>query len=232
MPLTAPADRAGLPEPVRRFFAHALGDGHPVASAWRVVMRGSVRAAGWLPFRAVEDITPSTFTWHARVGPFGLPLLGVVDAYDGAAGSMQFRLGDALRLRRATGPDITRSAAGRLALEAVAMAPAAALPEHGVTWSAAGGDELVGRFERLPGGPEVHVRIDADGRLLAAWAQRWGPLPDGGYGLQPCGCDAGAEATFSGMTIPREIEVSWGYGTPTARPFFRAVVDAAAPDAG
>lgn len=223
------ADLAALPEPVRRYFAHALGTTAAAPSSWRVTMRGSVRAAGWLPFRAVEDITPQTFRWHARVGPFGAPLLGVVDAFDGDAGSMEFRLADALRLRRATGADITRSAAGRLALEAVAMAPAAALPEHGVTWTADAGDRLRARFERLSHTPEVVLRIDADGRLLGVVAERWGPLPDGGYGLQPCGCDAGAEGTFSGLTIPREITVSWGYGTPEARPFFRATITGAAP---
>jgi len=79
--------------------------------------------------------------WIARVG-------GVVEGVDGYAdgqGAMQWKLLGLIRLLHAQGPDVSHSAAGRVAAEAV-WVPTALLPRFGVTWQAADAHHLTASY--------------------------------------------------------------------------------------
>jgi hypothetical protein len=119
---------------------------------------------------------------------------------------------------------MTRSAAGRLAGEAVLWSPTACVA---ATWAAGPDAETAVATWRLGDQDDaVHVRIDSSGRLQEFWLQRWGN-PDGdGFGRCPFGGRVEAERTFDGVTIASRVRAGWWWGTDRQDEgeFFRATV--------
>ena len=120
-----PSATTGLPDPVARWLRHAIEPGTELGAAVLVGMRGHVRIGTWRPFRASQVISASGFVWaaDARFGP--VPVRGF-DRYFDAEGEMRWRLLGAIPVMSARDADITRSAAGRLAVE-ILVAPFGAL---------------------------------------------------------------------------------------------------------
>jgi hypothetical protein len=114
-----PVMAAGLPEPACRWLTHAIVPGTPLARAVIVEMEGHIRLGRWLPFRAVQlHAPPDGYVWaaRARLGP--LRISGFHRFADGT-GEMRWRLLGRIPVVNATGPDLGRSAAGRVALDAM-----------------------------------------------------------------------------------------------------------------
>jgi Family of unknown function (DUF6544) len=215
---------AALDEPVRRYLRHAVAAESPPSPAVRLGMTGRIRLGAWLPFSAVEDADGRSFTWRARLGR---GLLEVTDSFADGRGATRGRVLGRLRVLSAEGPDVSRSAAGRAALEAV-WAPAALLPGSGVHWRAVDDHTIAVTLDVPPERPDVHLRIDDSGALRGAWARRWHAARDGGRYV-PCGCEVHAERRFGPLTVPEDVTVGWGYGTPDWSPFFRARITSLAP---
>jgi hypothetical protein len=212
----------GLDEPVRRYFRHAIADGASLGAAVALRMEGRIRAGRWLPFTATERLGRDSFAWRARVGAGPLTLLRVVDRYADGAGETRMRLLGAIPLPATTGPDVTRSAAGRAALEAALFAPGCVLVGEGVAWRAEADDLIVGAIEVGPERTEVHVSIDDRGAVRSVWALRWGDPGRQGHAYVPFGCEVHEEARFGGLTIPSRLSAGWWFGTPRYAPFFEA----------
>jgi hypothetical protein len=221
---------AGLDEPARRFLLHAIAEGTPLAPAARLTMHGWVRAGAWLPFRATQDASARAFSWRARVGLGPLTVLRVVDRYGAGEAVTDVRLLGRVGLAHADDPDTVRSAAGRAALEAVMYAPGALLFCRDARWRAVADDEVVVAWDVGPVRPEVHVRVGPDGALRGVHALRWGRHGTEQHQEIPCGADVHELGRFGPWTLPRRFEVAWWYGTPRRAPFFRARIDAWAPE--
>jgi hypothetical protein len=226
-----PARVADLPEPARRYLLHAIEPGTPLVPRVRLAMAGTIRLGPrlpWLPFRARQTLAPPVgFAWEARVRWGPLRLAGA-DTYVHGRGETAFRLWDRIPVVRAGGPDVSRAARGRLAIESI-WQPAALLPRPGVTWT--GVDDRVARVavdidgERIP----LTLTIGPDGGLHAVSMERWGNLTaDGRFALIPFGADVAAERAFEGYTVPSRLAVRWWYGTARAFEFFRATIAGAA----
>ena len=214
-------------EPVRRFFGHAIAAGASLAPAVRLRMKGRVKADLWLPFAAEEEIDGRSFDWRARVGLGPLTVLRIEDRFARGVGSSEGLVFGRAQLFASADEDTARSGAGRAALESVAFAPVSVLPERGVAWRAESDELLVARFDLPPERPEVEVRIDANGAVRSLSASRWGPTEDeSGYEYIPCGCHVHDERRFGELTIPSRLTVSWRFGTPRERPFFKTEITA------
>jgi hypothetical protein len=74
-----PALLAGVDEPVRRYFAHAIREGARLSTAMHLTMAGRIKVGAWLPFTARQEIDGRSFVWRARVGAGPLTLLQVTD---------------------------------------------------------------------------------------------------------------------------------------------------------
>lgn len=223
-PLDAHFDRAriaGLSEPIRRFFTHAIEDGARLGGT-RIQMRGRVKAGIWLPFTAEERCDGRSFDWDAQVRLGPLRLLDVHDGYAGGTGATAGRLFGRLPLFGGRDEHTSRSAAARAALESVVFAPASVLPEHGVEWRATGRDEIVARFDLPPERPEVTVRLDPTGAISSLWALRWGNVGRTGHDYLRCGCTVQAEQRFGPLLLPSSVTVSWWFDTPREAPYFEA----------
>ena len=217
--LRIPADRgafddgdlAGLPEPVMRYLRAAIAQGAPLARAADMVMRGRLRLKGrWLPFRAHEVLAPHEgFVWRARVG-------GVITGSDrciGGHGQMDWKLFGLVRVAHAEGDDVTRSAAGRAAGEAV-WVPTSLLPRFGVRWDATSEHDL--RVGLTIDGADVtlHMRIDDVGHLKWVRLDRWGdPDETGTWGLHPFGFQVTETRRLGPFSIPAAGTAGWFHGT-------------------
>ena len=219
---------AGLDEPVRRYFEHALHGDADRARGVRLKMKGRIRAGRWLPFSARQESDGRSFTWRARVGVGRLTVLTVVDGFAAGIGSTEGRLFGRRRVLHAEGPDTSRSAAGRAALEAV-FAPMSLLPDRGVSWRADEEALIVASLDVAPERAELRLCIEPDGALRSVSARRWGNAGQSEFGYIPCGCVVRAERRFGDLVVPSSVEVGWWFGTPRYKPFFEATVLEAQP---
>lgn len=214
--LTVPADGAvtaadfeGLPDPARRYLRTSIPDGTPLARSVRLTMRGSIKLGRrWFRFRARELLTPHLgFVWAARTAGIITGTDRLVDGH----GEMDWRLAGVIPVVRAEGPDVTRSAAGRIAGEAVWI-PTAMLPRFGVTWDALDDHHATASRGSSDTGVEIHYLFEDDARVRAVWLDRWGDQGTG-FGLATFGHETVRTATFDGVTIPSAGRAGWFYGT-------------------
>jgi hypothetical protein len=199
-----------LPSPVASFFRSAVAPGTAAAASARIRMRGRIKIGRWLPFRAVEVLTPTAgFVWAARAAG----IISGSDRFIDGRGAMDWRLFGMIRVMHAHGPDVSRSAAERAAAEAV-WVPTALLPDFGVEWSASGDEHITARYQIADYPIEIHCTLTDDARLRSIVFRRWGdPNGTGQFALHPFGGDFTGYATFNGLTIPSEGRFGWHYGT-------------------
>ena len=210
-----------LPDPARRYFLHAIEPGTPLAASVHLTQTGSIRLGeDWSPFSAEQLLTTSGFAWKAdsRVGP--VPIMAT-DYYAQGQGRMRVAALGLVPIVNASGPDLTRSAIGRLGIEYMWL-PSAWLPEAGATIDPID-DERFGVAVAVDGETtRLVLRVDSDGRLVENTCLRFGnQAPDGQYQYIPFGGPLDEEATFAGYTIPTRLRMGWWYGTDRYQEEFR-----------
>jgi len=195
-----------VPESVRAYLTHAIAAGAPLASAVRLWMHGMIKLGRWRKFKAQQVIVRQRgMIWHARLRIGGLSVRGEDRFLDGE-GAMRWNLAGIIPLMRASGPDITRSAAGRAAAESIWLP--SSLCSDDVWWRAGEGNAVHARFAVDGHAADLALAV-AQGRLHAVSLPRWGN-PDGGpFREVPFGAFVDQEATFDGYTIPARLRVGW-----------------------
>jgi len=220
---------AGLDEPVRRYFRHAIRDGAPLPDGVQMTMHGRIKVGVWLPFAAVQTVDGRSFTWQARVGRRPVRPLRVTDRYADAIGRTEGRLLGHLTLFRAEDFDTARSAATRTAIESVVFAPPSVLPDRGVVWQAETEHVIVARFDLPPEHPEVRLTIDDHGAQRTVSALRWGNAGEKTFQYIPFGGELHAERRFGDLVLPSSASVGWWFSTPRYEPFFNALISDVSP---
>jgi Family of unknown function (DUF6544) len=217
-PLPAPtALPDDLPPAARRYLQRALPTDAPQLSSIELEMEGEIRldpTRDWIPFTARQIIAPFRgFVWQAEVTGRGMYISGG-DHYDNGKAGLSFWLFNLFPVVNAAGPDISRSAAGRLAAESVWL-PTALLPSEHVQWEHI--DEHTARAvmdlhgDRLP----IELTVDDEGIPQQFVMQRWNTGGrDSEPGWQPFGGKFLTMGTYAGLTIPTRLAVGWWFGTP------------------
>lgn len=219
---------AGLPEAARRYLAHAIAAGTPLAGAVRLRMHGEIKLRRWSAFTARQVLVWNRgMIWSADVRMYGLPVRGFDRLVDGN-GSMRWALFGILPLITASGPDIARSAAGRFAGEPVWLP--SRLCRGDVSWTAS--DLRHPRVTVSAGGllTELELAVDAAGRLESLRFSRWGNPGGGRFRYTDFGGLVDENATFGGYTIPTRLRIGWHFGTDRFEregEFFRVTIDEA-----
>jgi hypothetical protein len=226
-PAFDPAMTESLPEPARRWLTHVITPGKPLAQVAVLDMHGYIRLGRWIRFRAVQlQAPPAGFIWAARAH-FGPAWIGGFDRYIDGTGEMRWRLLSRIPVMSATGPDIDRSAAGRVALDAL-MVPTAWLQEA-VTWRAGDNDDTVVAEwhvdnQTLP----VTLTVGPDGALRSLTMPRWAAPRGHPWDEYPIGGTFADETNFDGIRLSRTMRAGYFYGTDKwdspAGEFFRAEI--------
>ncbi len=217
---------SGLPTAARRWLVHAIAPGTPLWPSVVLTMQGEIRLGSWRPFTATQVLAPPRgFVWAATARFAGLRVTGF-DRYSSGSGQMDWRLGGVVPVMSATGPDVTRSAAGRLAGE-TALAPTTF---RGATWTEGRDADHAVATWRIDGHEErAELSVGPDGRLLGVVMERWGNPGGEPFGRYPFGVDIEAEETFAGVTIGSRLRAGWWWGTDRQAEgeFFRARITGA-----
>jgi hypothetical protein len=203
------AELDGLPSPVQRMLATSIAPGTPLAPSGRLSMRGEIKLKKWTPFIGTELISPHQgFVWSVRAGA-----VSGYDRYACGEGEMRWKLLGLVPVMRADGADVSRSAAGRAAGEAI-WVPPALLPHFGVDWQAQDEQRVTARLSVDAQTTSVSYALNEAGLVESCSFQRWGDPDDTGtYDLHPFGMQVAAHQVFAGVTIPSAGVAGWHFGT-------------------
>lgn len=206
-----PRELSHLPEIVQGYLAHSIAPGTPLASAVRLRMHGTIKLKKWRRFKAEQVIVRDRgMIWHARMRMHGLPLRGSDQLVNGA-GTMGWKLWGVVPLLRASGSDITRSAAGRVAAESIWLP--SLLCGDGVWWREV--DAYVAKARLAIDGHAAELAMTLDqGRLRSVALARWGNPDGGAFHEVSFGAYVDQEATFGAYTIPARLRVGWYFDDP------------------
>ena len=217
-----------LPDVARRYLEHSIAPDTRLASAVRIQMHGEIKLKHWFPFTAEQVICwDRGMIWRATVRMHGVPIRGF-DRLINGEGEMRWKALGLLPIVTETGPDITRSAAGRIAAE-TAWLPSV-LCHKEVIWTTH--DSSHARAKLMVEGERVKVEyaIDDTGQLESVKLDRWGNPGGGEYRYADFGGFVKNEATFNGFTIPTQLHIGWHIGTErfeSEGEFFRVNIDKA-----
>jgi hypothetical protein len=218
----------GLPEPARRWLIHAIAPGTPLRRSAVLRQHGTIKVGRWQRYEADWVLAPpDEFIWAAtsHLGPL---FIRGFDRLTGRKGETRWSLLGRIPIISGTGPDIDRSAAGRLAAE-LCFVPAAALSDT-VSWEPLDDRRAVmcvdigGRTHR------VTLTVAASGMLERVDLPRWGK-PDGKEFRDHTftAVMGGEESTFDGFTIPTSCRAGWGtQDRDLTEDFIRSTIDHAA----
>ncbi len=219
-------DTSHLPEPAQRYLKHAIAADTVLARAVRLRMHGQIKLQQWLPFKAEQVIAWGRgFIWSASVRMYVIPIRGSDHLIDGE-GAMQWKLLGLIPVMTASGPDITRSAAGRVAGESMWLP--SVLCDEDVSWTSSDSSHLRAKFTAHGETTELGLSVDERGKLKSIKYPRWGNPGDSEFRYVDFGALVEEEGTFGGYTIPSRLRVGWHFGTDrfeSEGEFFRAIID-------
>lgn len=232
-----PARVAHLPEPAQRYLLHAIAPGTRLASAVRLTMSGDIKLGDrWLPFEAEQVICwDRGMIWKAKAKMGLLSIRGSDRIIDGE-GAMRWKLFGIIPVMKADGPDITRSAAGRLQIESMWL-PSVLLPPRlpgeptrDVVWHAEDRSHPHVSLTAQGEHADIELTIDERGAVLAGTLARWGNPEGGAFHHVPFGGYIDAELECDGYTVPSQLRVGWYAGTERYEKegeFWRATIHSA-----
>jgi len=208
-----PALVAEQPEPVQRYFLHAIAPGTRLATSAELAMSGEIKLGDkWMPFTAQEIMRPfAGFIWKPTVSMGeGSPLFFTgADSYVRGAAQMRFDMFGLIPLINNTSDDVRRSAIGRLAGESI-WVPTMLLPQRGVQWEARDANHINATMTIEEETVTLTFTIDEQGAVRTVVFDRW-HTDEQQY--VPFGFVAQGEATFGGCTIPARAHLGWWYGS-------------------
>src|SRR3954447_2826479 len=213
----------GLPEPARRWLGHAIEPGTPVWGRAELTMHGRIKLGRWRPFTARQVLAPPDgYLWAATARLAGLPVTGY-DRLGSGTGEMRWRLLRLIPVLTAAGPDVTRSAYGRMAGE-IALIPTAF--RHAAWSDGEHADTAVATWQFGDDTETAELRVKRSGRLAEIRVNRWGNPSGAPFGRYPFGVRVEAESRFGGVTIPSVLRAGWWWGTDRQDEgeFFRAEI--------
>lgn len=219
-----------LPATAQRYLRHAIQPGTTMWSAVRLKMHGSIRLNdAWLPFTGEQvNRWDRGFVWRAKVTMNHLPITGSDRWIDGEA-EMRWKLLGIIPIMSARSVDVTRSAAGRLNIEAMMM-PTVWLGSD-VRWNEYNATQAQALIRAHGEDSLVDIAVDGVGAPHSFSASRWGNPAGSAFHYEDFGGLIEEERTWCGVTIPSKLRLGWFCGTPRfdlpGGEFFRVTVDSA-----
>ena len=219
---------ADRPELARRYLDHAIGPRATPATTARLRMHGEIKLKTWRPFGADETICWNReMIWRARTSMNGIPISGS-DRIAPGSGEMRWKLLGLFPVIQASGNDIARSGAGRVAGEAIWIP--SVLASRDVAWNAIDDTHARASLTVFGERADLAMTIGPDGRLEQIVYPRWGNPEGGLFHYADFGGAIEAEGSFQGFTIPTRMRMGWHFGTDRFEregEFIRITVDEA-----
>jgi hypothetical protein len=227
-----PAIVQDLPEPARRYFRFAIKAGTHLYTVTEIRMGGRLglgtkNRPAYAPMHAEQILAPPYgLVWKLKTGRAAMRIAGS-DGFDGEMSWVRFWLAGLVPIVRAGGNhDHARAAFGRVVAEAVFWAPAALLPQRGVTWESVDANVARATVSRNGMTQTVDVTVAEDGQPTMVVIPRWTDAnPEKTYRLQPFGGYLSEFRDFAGYMLPTHVEGGNLIGTVDYFPFYIADVE-------
>lgn len=224
---------ADQPEIARRYFAHAIARGTPLASLVELEMKGTFLLGDKSSHQSYAMTArqvlrpPFEFVWMPILRSGAIQVSGSDALVDGRAWTRFWLAGLFPVANERTSPDMLRSAAFRAASESVWL-PASLLPQRGAKWEQTAADRARVMLPSASGPIVLDLTIEPNGALKELAGVRWSNAnPQKEFRLQSFGGTVVGERTFGGFTIPARLTVGNHYGTREYLPFFQTELVAA-----
>lgn len=223
-------DRAGLPEPIRRYLDHVLPDRQPIIGTAHIQQHRKFRTPGssaaWRPFTATQHVTtsPPGFVGDAFIEMIPWLPVHVLDACHEGRGILRASLGGILPLVDApSAPELDEGELMRYLAE-TPVYPTALLPGMGVKWTKI--DDSAARATLEYGGTAASLVFSVNGNdeVDRVAGRRAFMRDDGTYEDRPWVGTWRRYQLRSGMRIPVEGEVAW-IGPEGEIPYWRGTMD-------
>ncbi len=222
-----PEDYGHLPELAQRYLSHAIAPGTRLASTVRLKMHGDIKLKGWQPFRAEEMISwERGLIWQATTWVKGIPLSGW-DRLVNGEGGMRWKLLGLLPVIQVEGPDVTRSAIGRMLGECIWL-PSVLCQQ--AQWTAVDDTHAQATLSYLGETTQLNFILSPTGQVEQFRFQRWGNPEGAEHHYVDFGGYVDGEGTFGGYIIPTQIRGGWYFGCDcfeSEGDFFHASIDEA-----
>ncbi|PSN20571.1 hypothetical protein C7271_01435 [filamentous cyanobacterium CCP5] len=222
-----PEDCGHLPELAQRYLHHAIAPGTRLASAVRLRMHGDIKLKGWQPFRAEEVISwGQGMIWQATTWVKGIPLSGW-DRLVNGEGGMRWKLLGLLPVVQEEGPNVTRSAIGRMLGECIWL-PSVLYQQ--AQWTTVDDMHVQAALSYSGETIQLNFILNPTGRVDQFRFQRWGNPKGAEHSYVTFGGYVDGEGIFGGYTIPTQIRGGWYFGSKRFEPegdFFHATIDGA-----
>lgn len=225
---------ADQPEPVRRFFNHAIAPGTPLHMVVELKLEGDLdmgskdaRHPRMMTARQVINF-PWGYVWQVELQGDEMRLVGSDGAYRGDSWSRFWFMG-LIPVAGAGGTvDHYRSSFGRYAAEAVLWSPASVLPGVYARWSAPGEDLARVELSYMGESVVVDITLDQQGAPVQIAFDRWTDANDDKeFRMQRFGAYVSKPQSFDGFTLPTRVIAGNHFGTDAYFPFYEATVTSA-----
>lgn len=203
------------PERLERLRAFLLPGGEDAARLVRCVRlkeQGEMRFGPdtrWIPFTSEEriDARRSGFVWEARMLTTRIVPTTVVDAYEEGRGRLVAKLGGAVPVMNARGPDSDKGELQRY-LSGVAICPPMLVAHPTLVWTAVGPQTLQLRDSDDPTGSTVNYEIGEEGLPICCRADR--PRMIGKQSVLTPRSAAGLDfSERDGLRVATRLEAAW-----------------------
>ncbi len=210
-----PAELAGLPDPVRRYFETVLTPGQPMITAVSISHSGTFNMGTtderWRPFTSEQQVVTQRpgFVWDARISMAPGLTAFVHDAYVTGEGILTARLFGLLTvMEQPPTPELAEGELMRYLAEG-AWYPTALLPSQGVVWEAV--NEMQAQATLRDGDVTVTLlfTFNNEGLLDTVYADGRYREQDGVQVATPWQGRFWQYEQRDGMLIPLAGEVSW-----------------------
>lgn len=210
-----PAELAGLPAPVQRYFRAVLTPGQAMVSAVSIEHTGRMNlSAGqpqWKPFTSRQRVLVHrpAFLWDARVALFPGLSVRVHDSYAAGQGLLHAAVLGLVKVARLQGGGVMAEAELMRFLAEAAWYPTALLPSQGVRWAAV--DEHSARATLVDGPLSLSLlfSFDAQGLMAAVRAESRSRMVGSQVSAAPWEGRWSQQQRVDGMTVPFSGEVAW-----------------------
>ena len=225
-----PATLHDLPAPAQRLLSRSLPANVALSSLVRLDMDGEIKLGSrWFDFTAQQVLRAGVgFVWAPVVGGRILRFAGA-DSLGPDGAQIEFKLHGVIPVMRASGPDVYRSAQGRLAAETVAWLPQALTPQAGARWVGIDDERAIVTIGAAGADVDVQVAIDDDGQVRWIGLDRWNSAAKPPAFASFGGSVSSTYTASNGVCIAGGGAVGWDWHTPSEADgvFFRYRVTAA-----
>jgi Family of unknown function (DUF6920) len=205
-----------LPDPVARYFRHALEEKQPLIREVHLTQEGNFRVSrtgNWHPFQATQFFMtrPAGFVWNAVVQMAPMLNVYVRDAYLEGHASMEARILKVIPwFKKSDEFELTAAAMQRYLAEAIWF-PTALLPSDHVKWTHLTDSKALATLSDCCNEVSLEFEFNDVGEITRIFTPGRYAFINGKWEVMPWACHCSGYQKRHGILIPTQASAEWIY---------------------